>query len=431
MGILNRSPRSASSLSESCVLLCCDKALYDRTVRGTHIDIPQSIDKKLQLLRIHSLFQQWPIRHLQRLCFFCEIVHAKHKHKANIYNNGDRAHHIYIVLSGKIHATKICQTKVKPGSLLQGQEKIELEIGTALSIFGTEATQQNYPTYGSNLSVIYNSDLLKINIIEMNKIILSARKKDGNEQQGTTKEGLRAMFDTLPRLKEYHEERKRWWNLREEFVVSYYDVVVVLTMESQLRHYHQKCGACGIVGHLQSNVLRCKTNGCEELTKLLSRLTGIEKILRQDLSEELDKEILKQDIKIQEKRRQVVHVFPKRKDRTEQLRAAAERHGKRIQERGHETEEKNRQQEIENETARAKERKIDEEATAMDRKPIWDSLMAPGQANVTNIVENHKGHHDSSRNRVNRSLSMKFRKQKPTKHMLKDAYPNLLKHSKY
>ena len=39
VALLNRTPRSASALSESCLLLRCDKALYDRTVRNTHVSV--------------------------------------------------------------------------------------------------------------------------------------------------------------------------------------------------------------------------------------------------------------------------------------------------------------------------------------------------------------------------------------------------------
>ena len=71
------------------------------------------------------------------------------------------------------------------------------------------------------------------------------------------------------------------------------------------------------------------------------------------------------------------------------------------------------------------------ELTKTLRQKTEKLLIMKLSPNVTNIEENHKSHDDRSRNRVNRSLSMKFRMQTTTKHLLKDAYPNLLKHSKY
>jgi len=388
------------------------------------IDIPQSIDKKLQLLRCCYLFRKWPPRHLERLSFFTDIVRAKQKE--NLFNDGDRANHVFVVLTGLLTCTKIIsRTNIK-------QNKVDLEICGPLSVCGLESTKPGFPCFTSSLSCVHDSNLLKINISEMTHIIESVRKSGtgSHNQEGTPKEGLQAMFDTRVLMTEHHQRRAFFWELRRSFLDTYFDVTVKLTLEVQLRHMQQVCGRCGVMGHVPSNSLRCKGGGLERVSEVLNQLTGIERIINHNVNDDdvegSLEEAQKKVSRDQERRRKSVHVFPEPKRKSERTTLLQEAAARMLQ----------RQNNI------IPVLHVREESTDVPsnysymhlhnnhlQRPIWDSLMTPkGKHGL--ITESAKGKGEirmAGMGRVGASLNMKFRNdtgKSSLNSMLHNAYPN-------
>jgi CRP-like cAMP-binding protein len=331
VGILNKSPRSATSLSEGCLLLCLSKPVYDRTVRTLHIDTPQSIDKKVQLLRFSYLFAQWPTLQLEKLAFSTDLLQIKCKE--SVYDVGERASCLYIVMSGLVECKailpcveskikknrkkKISKPKTRGGNTI----KAHLEICGPLSLLGLESVTNNgtsnpgngrktgdelFPCYQCSCPAIYDSKILRIQVSHLMYVIRSMNKDKqdllervtpSNKQNNTKKtvvttmdkahekkqQGLTAIFNTIPLLSLYHSRRLNWWGMRREFHQVYFDVSVVLTMPTQCRHYQQVCGRCG---SMHRNALRCKLfSNSEKLNEVLQRVTGIEHIMNREVEE--------------------------------------------------------------------------------------------------------------------------------------------------
>jgi CRP-like cAMP-binding protein len=311
VGLLNKSPRSGTSLSENCLLLCLDKNVYDRTIRNVHIDTPQSIDKKIQLLRYHYIFQNWPMRQLEKLAFGTDLLNIKHKDY--VYDVGDRANYIFIVMSGLVHCTllvpKIFMKQNKNG-MKTTTNKVELEKCGPLTLLGLEFVnssvvngimgndsnnkEQNetlFPCYDASCPAVWDTKVLRISVNTICSIIKELLEKRNNEKSKKEspnkyhekkEKGKKAVFDTIPALFEYHQRRLAWWDLRKQFHKVYFDVSVVMTMGSQSVHYHQVCGRCGQFGHSATNTLKCKlaaTVSFEKMNEVLNRVTGIEHII--------------------------------------------------------------------------------------------------------------------------------------------------------
>ena len=110
VGLLNRTPRSATCVSEGATLLVCDKTLYDRCVRHLHVDTPASIDLKVQLLRCHYIFSRWPVRQLTKLAFSVDL--RKLTPKSILISQGDKASEFFVVVQGCLKCT-VLQTVEK------------------------------------------------------------------------------------------------------------------------------------------------------------------------------------------------------------------------------------------------------------------------------------------------------------------------------
>ena len=239
--------------------MCCDKALYDRTVRSAHLETPGSIDKKVRLLRCSHIFEQWAPRHLERLAFFTDFLTIKQKDL--VYDDQEKATSIYLLVSGRVHCTKLLpktMNKVRAGQrekrIVKTLDKIELEICEPLSMLGLESLGNGISSFNTMCPAVYDSEVLRINTKELKNIVRKFQKNDV-EQEGVTKEEIAAISNTIPLLVTQHEERVAWWESRRKFYKTYFDVTVKLTIESQCRHFKQICGSCGLRGHRPLNTL--------------------------------------------------------------------------------------------------------------------------------------------------------------------------------
>ena len=302
VGLLNRSVRSATIVSEGSRLLVIGKSVYDRCIRHMHLDKPPSIDLKVQLLRCHYAFSSWPVRQLTRLAFSVNLQRLKKKEI--LFKQDSKATGIFIVASGTVKCSviqtvykdpliekKMQQFRERRNEALEfslekdsrrgggggasghgNAEKIKakcaLELCDALALLGLESLgPKRFPRYTCDAVADVDSQVLYIPVGAIQKL-LSVTEKEA-EDGFLVPEVYKNMLDTVSKLQEYFCTQANWWHLRRDFVKGYHNVNCDLSVDIQARHYNRPCGRCGMTGHLPNEESRCKFGGISGISDIL------------------------------------------------------------------------------------------------------------------------------------------------------------------
>eukprot|EP00949_MAST-11_sp_MAST-11-sp1_P001355 g1355.t1 len=143
VGLIKRRERSATVVSDGCLVMIVGKASYNRCVRPTHVDAT-ALDRKFRLLRLSCLFATWPAKHLQAVAYNTEFRVWRPGQK--IFQEGEKAAHMIMLLRGTVHITQLGRHRITTGTKakrkLIHQERIQhrdiIEICRPMDVLGTQ-----------------------------------------------------------------------------------------------------------------------------------------------------------------------------------------------------------------------------------------------------------------------------------------------------